>query len=742
MKKWTIKRLVLTGFAAAVLILVLLAGIAWQSIMKSLAVSTRQNHSNTVLIATEKISSSMALAIAAHRGYILSGDQESLLQREAALEALHASLNSLTELTRDDLEQQAHLQQVRKVIPERIASFTASDALLQKADLPGGSRKISAADAASERLQSILGQMVSHEKRLLQQHEAAARSGMLHAQISGALLLAFLAVFLGSLYLLISRNIRRDETRAALEKSEALLRQILELLPVGVFVAERDGRISLINPAGHAIWGTSSNDMPQTPAAYHAWRLDNRQKIEPHEFSILRALYHGETTLNQEFDIMRTDGTRKILRTSSMPLRDSQQHIIGAITVNMDVTDLKRTEEQLQAAHHALEARVAIRTRELVIANAQLTSQIEERRRAEEALRRTQNILTNAQRVARVGGWEINLVTQEVQWSDEFFRICGLEPGAIKPTIAAGFKLIHPDDHDMIANLAEQGVRQGKPYEATLRLIRPDGTMRHVLLQGEPVVNGKDTPTKLIGSLLDITEQRQNEEMLRQLAVHQQTIKEAERKRIAREIHDEMGQNLLALRIDVSMLHARTQATHPRLHRKVETVLANIDNTIKSVRAIINNLRPAVLDLGLYASFQWQINEFERRNGITCELFAKADELDRGLTEEQTTALFRILQESLTNVARHANANCVQIVLTRLGNQLQMKIADDGVGIYPNERRNAKSFGLLGMRERIAAIGGKLSVDSTVGQGTVLTLTIPLDTQHAPALEQDTRLPS
>jgi signal transduction histidine kinase len=201
-----------------------------------------------------------------------------------------------------------------------------------------------------------------------------------------------------------------------------------------------------------------------------------------------------------------------------------------------------------------------------------------------------------------------------------------------------------------------------------------------------------------------------------------------------------MGQNLLALRIDVSMLHARTATSHPRLHHKVETVLNNIDNTIKSVRAIINNLRPIVLDLGLYASFQWQIEEFQRRTGITCELFAKAYELDRGLTEEQTTTLFRILQESLTNVARHANAGNVNIALDRKGNQLHMRIADDGVGMYPGDRRKSKSFGLLGIRERISAIGGQMAVESIVGQGTVLMLSIPLESKTSDKSEPPRRL--
>jgi signal transduction histidine kinase len=114
-------------------------------------------------------------------------------------------------------------------------------------------------------------------------------------------------------------------------------------------------------------------------------------------------------------------------------------------------------------------------------------------------------------------------------------------------------------------------------------------------------------------------------------------------------------------------------------------------------------------------------------------LLAKSDDLDSGLNEDQTTTLFRVLQESLTNVARHANASNVQVSLVRKNNRLYMRIADDGVGMFPNERRKAKSFGLIGIRERISAIGGEMTVESTIGQGTELILWLPLETRQAPA---------
>jgi signal transduction histidine kinase len=218
-----------------------------------------------------------------------------------------------------------------------------------------------------------------------------------------------------------------------------------------------------------------------------------------------------------------------------------------------------------------------------------------------------------------------------------------------------------------------------------------------------------------------------SQELLRQLAAYQEQIKEDERKRIAREIHDELGQNLMALRIDASMLQARTIRSHPRLNEKVRLALVHIDTIIKAVRAIINNLRPSVLDLGLHAAIDWQVNEFERRTGIACKLEMEGDDRDVNLDETRATALFRIVQESLSNVARHAQASQVHIKLGRDGSRLIMKIADDGVGMFPGNRRKPNSFGLLGIEERISALGGAFAINSMPGEGTVLNLSIPVD---------------
>ena len=210
---------------------------------------------------------------------------------------------------------------------------------------------------------------------------------------------------------------------------------------------------------------------------------------------------------------------------------------------------------------------------------------------------------------------------------------------------------------------------------------------------------------------------------LRRLAAHAETIKESERKRIAREIHDDLGQNLLALRIEADLLASRTSGRHPRLHARARWTLEQIDATIKSVRQIINDLRPHVLDLGLTAAVDWQIAEFQRRTGIACELVSDGRELH--VSDRCATTLFRILQESLTNVSRHARATAVRVELALDAESIAMTVSDNGIGLNKGGGQKPGSFGLVGIEERVRILGGKCLITSRPNAGTTVHVSIP-----------------
>jgi len=215
---------------------------------------------------------------------------------------------------------------------------------------------------------------------------------------------------------------------------------------------------------------------------------------------------------------------------------------------------------------------------------------------------------------------------------------------------------------------------------------------------------------------------RASEEMLRALAAREQSVREEERARIAREIHDQLGQALTGLKMDLTWLNARLPA-QKGVAEKVKSMFGLIDDTIQSVRKIATLLRPEVLDqLGLAAAVGWQAREFQARTGIRCKVSVPSDAVAAG--PELSTAAFRIFQELLTNVARHARATRVDVALRADGGRLVLEVQDNGKGISEAEVSGSRSLGLLGMRERATAFGG--SVEFAGGKGTRVSVVLPL----------------
>ena len=219
-------------------------------------------------------------------------------------------------------------------------------------------------------------------------------------------------------------------------------------------------------------------------------------------------------------------------------------------------------------------------------------------------------------------------------------------------------------------------------------------------------------------------EQRQLEDQLRALTAHVESVREDERTGIAREIHDVLGQELTALKMDLAWV-ARRAAGQDALLEKLRDMAAATDEIIQQVRRISTELRPGVLDdLGLLAAVEWQAQEFEARTGTACTV--KSDLGDVKLGRSVSTELFRIFQESLTNVARHAAARRVDVRLERAGEGLHMEVRDDGRGITHAETVDPRSLGLLGIRERARRLGGTAAIAPGIARGTVVSVQVPL----------------
>ncbi len=286
--------------------------------------------------------------------------------------------------------------------------------------------------------------------------------------------------------------------------------------------------------------------------------------------------------------------------------------------------------------------------------------------------------------------------------------------------------LVWPEDHPKLDALLRIAVRRNCRGEVRLRSRK--GVPLSVQLSLNPLRLGSGRAVCLIAS--DLSEMKRAEqelratgEQLRHLAGHLLSVREEERARISREVHDELGQSLTAVKMDLAWLAARLPRRNGQTIERIRSTSHLADSMIQSIRRISTELRPAVLDLGLAAAVEWQVQEFELRSGIQCKLRLLTRQV---VPSNASTAMFRIFQETLTNIARHARATRAEVVLQKQGERLVLLIRDNGQGFDQTAPSLSKSLGLLGMRERAAILGGAVSISSVLGKGTTVTAWIPL----------------
>ena len=372
------------------------------------------------------------------------------------------------------------------------------------------------------------------------------------------------------------------------------------------------------------------------------------------------------------------------------------------------------------------------RTAALHTANARLSLDIAARERVEGVLRRTERTLKNAQRIAHVGSWEMDVASGWQQWSDECFRIFGMEPEVDGlPVLSCLPENTRAMWRDFLADVL-QGARDARELSIT----RPDGSVRHVLLHAEVSSDPGSGKRAIAGTVLDIsefkqveTELRRSQQSLRELGGHQERIKENERQRIAREIHDELGGLLTGIKAYVSVASSRV-GDHAQAAPLLAEAMAQADSALDTVRRVIADLRPSVLDqLGVWEAIEWQASQLEAQTGVNCHCMIAPDLPVIG--PDRGAMLFRIVQEALTNVARHARASFVQITARREQDSLVLDIEDDGAGIPPERLSANDSWGLRGMQERAHYLGGILDVGTGQKGGTLVSLRLPLPVKLA-----------
>ena len=351
---------------------------------------------------------------------------------------------------------------------------------------------------------------------------------------------------------------------------------------------------------------------------------------------------------------------------------------------------------------------------------------------AETALRQSEERLRLVSLATNDAVWDWDLVTNALWWGPGFETLFWYDPGELATRAETLQSLIHPDDRERVVASVRAAIDGGSTsWSAEYRFRRRDGSYADVYDRGY-VMHDADTrkPIRMVGSMMDITHRKRAEEQLhanraalRLLATRHQDVREEERTRIAREIHDSLGQALTALKLQLAA--AQTEAGEaPALGARLRETAQMVDDLVKRVRRIASDLRPPILDhLGLPAALEWLAQDFARRTGIACT--ATQHPMNAGISDELATALFRIVQEALTNVSRHAQGTAVKLELGIEGDCVVLQITDNGRGITESVASGPGSLGILGMRERAAALGGVLEVVPRAEGGTRVAAWFP-----------------
>ena len=607
--------------------------------------------------------------------------------------SVEAVLHNLAGLTSDDQTQQQHLLALRPLIELRLTQLNTVITLRDGRTLGVNELKVRlrTGKETMDTIKVTLGKMRDQEQVLLtnwSKQADRAVSFTLAIVIGGTCLTILLAIG-GAVRIFYDLSKRRQAEREVLA-GQARQALILRTLPIVMYSARPTRE--------HGAFWVSENTEAVTGYSPRSFLDDSSlwvSRLHPHDQG--KTLMEFEKlqqagTLTMEYRWQTCSGEYRWFRDEAVLIRRSDgspQEIVGLWT---DVTA---------------------------------------RRQASEMIRRQADIINQIQETVI----SIDLDGHVMSWNRGAEKMLGY---SVEEALGKHISFIYPEEDREFLERDVIGPAKAKgTHQVEVRRQTKSGALRFAQLSLTLLKDETDSPIGIIGYSMDITDRKRGQEallnsrnQLAALAVRLESVREEERTRIALEVHDVLGQALTGLKLDVAWSHKRiTESNEPAQHAAVLARLASaqelLDSTIQSVRDIATTLRPGVLDeVGLEAAVEWQAREFQHRTGIACDTTIRPRNM--ALSPEQSTALFRILQEILTNVARHAQATNVDIRLEQFGEQVSLQVVDNGRGISGVEQSGPKSFGLLGMRLRAQQQGGSFNIHGTPGTGTTVTVSIPL----------------
>ncbi len=479
----------------------------------------------------------------------------------------------------------------------------------------------------------------------------------------------------------------RKKAEEKLIKEKELSKEIIESFP-GVFkIVDKNYKILAWNHMYEVVTGYTAQEIPHLHVLNDMHDASDRKRI-------VKLMQRAYTTgiCKAEVNMRTKDGSKVHFYYIARPINYNGKPCL--ITSGIDITELKKAE------------------RELSLAYKRLTYHVENSPLAVIECDRNMTIKRWSKRSEEIFGWK----EAEVLGKNMF-----------------DLKIIYEKDKSTIEQLIGELLNgTGDRNQSLNRNYTKDGNVVYCEWYNSALRNQQGNIVTILSLVHDVTKRVEAEEtmhqsyqQIRSLTEHLQNIREEERTSIAREIHDELGQQLTVLKMDVAWLSKKINDKNDAVKEKLMDLMSLLDNTVQSVRRISSELRPGILDdLGLAAAIEWHLNEFEKRSGIKTHFIYPEEE--RQLPGPIKTNLYRILQESLTNVARHAQAKEVKVNLVQQYRQITLNIKDDGVGFDQEQVSKKRTLGILGMKERAAMMGGRYEIQSKPGKGTTISVVIPL----------------
>lgn len=514
----------------------------------------------------------------------------------------------------------------------------------------------------------------------------------------------------------IAKNITsRKTTEAQNLQMQQFLDATLENLPTMLFVKEAQSlRFIAWNQASEALTGIPREEIIGK-TVYDFFEKRHADYYTTIDRDILK---RGEPMDIAEEPIQTRHHGVRLLHTRKVPFKmGNTQYLIG---ISEDITERRQVEVALKQVQAELEERVRQRTQAL-------RHEVEARKESELALLESEEKYRSIFEQAPVGIAHMSEDGRLGKVNQRFCDIVGYSADELKHLTY--LDITHPDDLEESLSLVRQvNEREVDSSSREKRYLRKDGSVVWVNATRSAILGANNEVKYYLGIVEDITQRKVAEAALRKLTRHLQTAREDERTRIAREIHDELGGALTAVKFDLSVPVRQEDTDQSVIAQRNQETIKLVDNAIVALRRIMADLRPSVLDdLGLWAALEWQAVEFQSRIGIQTKFHLKGLEVD--IESNRATALFRIVQESLNNVAKHAQATAVNITATTADNEIIISIQDNGRGIKGVDKAKAKSFGIIGMQERAQAFGGVVKINGRPGEGTTVAIKFPMSAE-------------